>query len=92
MDNGICLILCAALLFSGASAELLGMTVRSSGKEHSDPNPHAGGYYYGDQSSSSMFSDAEDFLSELVEFYLFLVMLSYVVGYTDWIPWEQNSK
>lgn len=52
-----------------------------------------GGGYYGVASTgqSSFFSNVENFLVELVEFFLFLAMLSYVVGYEEWLPWEDDE-
>ncbi len=54
-----------------------------------------GGYYTSSSSSnqySSFFGNAEAFLTELVEFFLFLALLSYVVGYEEWLPWEKEDK
>ncbi|MFC1479188.1 hypothetical protein ACFL6F_01195 [Planctomycetota bacterium] len=54
-----------------------------------------GGGYYGSPSTggtSSFFSNVESFLIELVEFFLFLALLSYVVGYEEWLPWEDPEE
>ncbi len=55
---------------------------------------HGGGYYSSPQPNqySSMFGNVENFLVELVEFILFLAMLSYLVGYEEWLPWEEEDK
>jgi len=58
----------------------------------SDVTLYGGGYYGGRQTGqSSFFSNVESFLIELVEFFLFLAMLSYVVGYEEWLPWEKKD-
>ena len=104
MSKGMWIFVCCALIFSGVSPEIQGMSVPSGTESIPDSGvvqsvspgsgresvPLAGGYY--SSAPSSPFQGTEDFLAELVEFYLFLVMLGYVIGYTDWIPWEQNSK
>jgi hypothetical protein len=55
----------------------------------------AGGYYSAavptQAQSSSFFGGIENFLVELLEFFLFLAMLSYVVGYEEWLPWEEEE-
>ena len=52
----------------------------------------AGGYYGTTNNQySSFFGNAEAFLTELVEFFLFLALLSYVVGYEEWLPWEESE-
>lgn len=100
MRRGICIALSLCLIAFGVSPELLAMPVpsqeagwrkgsRCNLKSDTEISVYGGGYH-GDQ--SSFFSGGEDFMIELVEFYLFLVMLGYVVGYTEWIPWEKDKK
>jgi len=72
---------------------------RVLGKEaavYADPRvAFVGGGYYGSvqpNQYSSFFGNVESFLVELVEFFLFLAMLSYIVGYEEWLPWEKDKE
>ena len=54
-----------------------------------------GGGYYGTTANSnqysSFFGGVEDFIYELLEFFLFLAMISYIIGYEEWLPWEEKD-
>ncbi|MFH1709130.1 MAG: hypothetical protein ABIF71_14595 [Planctomycetota bacterium] len=51
-----------------------------------------GAYSSGSNQYSGMFGNMENFVVELVEFFLFLALVSYAIGYEEWLPWEKNKN